>query len=186
MVALGNCRMGWHSHALNWHVQSTIREFPTTTLMEVRSRKLRPSVVHTARRFWTVSCKLTSGESMQIVCVGGGTGLPVLLRGLRQLAESRSSTEERITPVAVVCVSDNGGSSGFLRSAFGIPAVGDLRNCLVALSEENNRWSELFQHRLHGFGGAAGHPLGNLVVAAFCERTGSFREAVRQAAELLH
>lgn len=113
--------------------------------------------------------------------MGGGTGLPVLLRGLRQIYQHR----ENDTLTAVVCVSDNGGSSGSLRESFGIPAVGDLRNCLVALAEGNSPLGDLFQHRLGRGGELCGHALGNLVMAALCERTGSLREAVAQAAELL-
>jgi len=113
--------------------------------------------------------------------VGGGTGLPVLLSGLRQVYQHR----ENVSLTAVVCVSDNGGSSGSLRESFGIPAVGDLRNCLVALAEGNSPLGDLFQHRLGRGGGLHGHALGNLVMTALCERTGSLCEAVVQAAELL-
>ena len=87
---------------------------------------------------------------------------------------------------AVVCVSDNGGSSGSLRQSFGIPAVGDLRNCLVALAGSGDSpLGNLFQHRLGHGDGLSGHALGNLIVTALCERTGSLREAVNQAADLL-
>lgn len=118
---------------------------------------------------------------VKIVCVGGGTGLPVLLSGLRQVYQHR----ENVSLTAVVCVSDNGGSSGSLRESFGIPAVGDLRNCLVALAEGNSPLGDLFQHRFGHGGGLRGHALGNLVMTALCERTGSLCDAVVQAAELL-
>ncbi|HVY94783.1 MAG TPA: gluconeogenesis factor YvcK family protein [Bryobacteraceae bacterium] len=120
---------------------------------------------------------------MKIVCIGGGTGLPIVLRGLRQTCLSSKTSDVSIT--AIVCVSDNGGSSGELRQSFGIPAVGDLRNCLVALADGDSPLSGLFQHRLSQGHGLRGHALGNLVVTALCERTGSLLEAVDQAAELL-
>ena len=122
---------------------------------------------------------------MKIVCMGGGTGLPVLLRGLRRLAEAPGLARQSIESTAVVCVTDNGGSSGVLRDAFGIPAVGDLRNCLVALAGVDNPLGQLFQHRLGSGEGLLGHAVGNLIVTALCERTGNFCEAIRQAADLL-
>lgn len=125
---------------------------------------------------------------MKIVCIGGGTGLPTVLRGLRQTCVSPASKSETqdVSLTAIVCVSDDGGSSGALRQSFGIPAVGDLRNCLVALADGDSPLSDLFQHRLRQGHGLRGHALGNLVVTALCERTGSLLEAVDQAAELLH
>jgi uncharacterized cofD-like protein len=123
---------------------------------------------------------------MRIVCVGGGTGLPVLLRGIGQICHPSCVDEEEISLTAVVSVSDNGGSSGALRHSFGIPAVGDLRNCLVALTHGGSPLGDLFQHRLGRGDGLIGHALGNLVVTALCERTGSLLEAVRQAADLLN
>jgi uncharacterized cofD-like protein len=124
-------------------------------------------------------------QAMKIVCVGGGTGLPILLRGISQIFRSSSGTAEDISLTAVVCVSDNGGSSGTLRQSFGIPAVGDLRNCLVALAKGSSPLGSLFQHRMGHGSGLSGHALGNLVVTALCERTGSLLEAVSQAADLL-
>ena len=122
---------------------------------------------------------------MKIVCFGGGTGLPILLRGLRLISCSRPESARRVSLTAVVCVSDNGGSSGSLRDSFGIPAVGDLRNCLVALAHRSSPLGNLFQHRLGKGEGLSGHALGNLVVTALCERTGSLLEAVSQAGNLL-
>jgi uncharacterized cofD-like protein len=126
---------------------------------------------------------LHANPAMNIVCVGGGTGLPTLLKGVSQICHSPGGDE--ITLTAVVCVSDNGGSSGTLRQSFGIPAVGDLRNCLVALASGGSPLGDLFQHRLSRGNGLSGHALGNLVVTALCERTGSLLEAIRQAADLL-
>lgn len=109
----------------------------------------------------------------------------MLLRGLRLLSESFPWLNQTIVPTAVVCVSDNGGSSGRLRRDFDIPSVGDLRNCLVALSRESNPLAELFQYRLPGDEGLGGHALGNLVMTALLCRTGSLREASRRAGELV-
>jgi uncharacterized cofD-like protein len=124
---------------------------------------------------------------MNIVGIGGGTGLPVLLRGLKQVRDRAAdgAGEDRISATAVVCVSDDGGSSGSLREAFGIPAVGDLRNCLVALSGGNPALREIFQYRLSGAAGLDGHSIGNLIVAALRARAGNLRLAVHLAAEFL-
>jgi len=106
---------------------------------------------------------------LNLVGMGGGTGLPVLLLGLRQFSEiSRHSAQPPLSISAIVCVSDNGGSSGHLRQHFGIPAVGDLRNCLVALSDGDSLLADLFQYRFSGGNGLNGHSLGNLIVTAFC------------------
>src|ERR1041385_456515 len=100
---------------------------------------------------------------MKIVGIGGGTGLPVLLRGLKQLRERSAdgTGDDRVSTAAIVCVSDDGGSSGMLRQAFGIPAVGDLRNCLVALASGSPALRYIFQYRLRGDCGLDGHSLGN-------------------------
>jgi uncharacterized cofD-like protein len=125
---------------------------------------------------------LQTPRPMRIVCIGGGTGLPVVLSGLRELGDIVTDLE--IT--AVVCVSDNGGSSGVLRQAFNTPAMGDLRNCLVALSTDRSALVDLFQYRLPHGEGLRGHPLGNLIVSGLASRSSSFCEAIREAAKLLH
>src|SRR5258706_10126039 len=124
---------------------------------------------------------------MKIVGIGGGTGLPVLLRGLRQLGEHNAdgSGDDRVRAAAIVCVSDDGGSSGLLRQAFGIPAVGDLRNCMVALSSGSPTLRDLFQYRLGGDCGLNGHAIGNLIVAALSARSGNLRHAIRLASDFL-
>lgn len=95
--------------------------------------------------------------------------------------------EHTIVPTAVVCVTDNGGSSGRLRRAFDIPAVGDLRNCLVALSPQNNPLANLFQYRLPEGADVGGHSVGNVVMTALLcrSRSRSLREAVRHAGVLM-
>ncbi|PYT17966.1 MAG: YvcK family protein [Acidobacteria bacterium] len=126
-------------------------------------------------------------EDMNIVGIGGGTGLPVLLRGLKQLRDRSvdGNASDSFSVTALVCVSDNGGSSGSLRQALDIPAVGDLRNCLVALAEGNPALRDIFQYRLRGESGLDGHCLGNLIVSALCARSGNLQQAVHLAAEIL-
>lgn len=123
---------------------------------------------------------------VRIVGIGGGTGLPILLRGLSELADTRGSLRApELGVTAIVCVSDNGGSTGMLRRDLGIPAVGDLRKCLVALADSNCLLSELFQYRFNGGTGLEGHALGNLVMAALCQMSGSLSQACELGAELL-
>ncbi|MBI3894989.1 MAG: uridine diphosphate-N-acetylglucosamine-binding protein YvcK [Acidobacteria bacterium] len=123
---------------------------------------------------------------VNLVGIGGGTGLPVLLRGLRQFSEGlEPSAQNPVHISAIVCVSDNGGSSGSLRHHFGIPAVGDLRNCLVALSDGDSLLADLFQYRFSGGNGLNGHALGNLIVTAFCQMSGSLGGAVELSKEVL-
>jgi uncharacterized cofD-like protein len=116
-------------------------------------------------------------EKLRIVGIGGGTGLPVLLRGFGKETGADVS--------AIVTMADDGGSSGRLRGSFSMPAVGDLRNCLVALSGDESALGDLFQHRFAAGGGLEGHALGNLIVAALYEKTGSLRRAVEIASGLL-
>jgi len=124
---------------------------------------------------------------LKFVGMGGGTGLPVVLQGLRQLSETPwHGLPCPCSISAIVCVSDNGGSSGHLRHSFGIPAVGDLRNCLVALSDRDCLLADLFQYRFSGGHGLDGHSLGNLIVTAFCQMSGSLGVAVDLAKEVLH
>jgi uncharacterized cofD-like protein len=110
-----------------------------------------------------------------IVALGGGYGLSTSLRASRTFAG-------RIT--GIVSVADDGGSSGRLRQAFGIPAPGDLRRCLVALAETNSPWAAAFEHRFAA-SELEGHPLGNIILAGLTETLGSFGAAIDQALELL-
>lgn len=117
----------------------------------------------------------------RVVALGGGTGLPAVLRGMRQLV-----AQGRLTDLtAVVAMSDDGGSSGRLRRSHGVPPPGDVRNCLVALAEEEDLLAGLFQHRYGGESELGGHNLGNLILAALAERTGSFLKAVEVSSRVL-
>jgi len=117
----------------------------------------------------------------RVVALGGGTGLPVVLRGLRRLVAAGCVAEL----TAVVAMSDDGGSSGRLRRSHGVPPPGDVRNCLVALAEEEDLLAELFQHRYGGESELGGHNLGNLILAALAESTGSFLRAVEVSSRVL-
>lgn len=119
---------------------------------------------------------------MKIVGIGGGTGLPVLLGGLKRLQDSGSGP---IDITAIVTVADSGGSTGTLREAFGMPAMGDIRNCLVALAGDNSLLSSICQHRFQNPEGFAGHSVGNLILSALYQMSGDFASAIRQASELL-
>jgi uncharacterized cofD-like protein len=120
-----------------------------------------------------------------VVAVGGGTGLPRVLSGLSRAPGPSGGGAAAIDVTAVVATSDDGGSSGELRRSYGIPAPGDVRNCLVALSESVDPLADLFQHRFDGGGGLSGHTVGNVVLAALTERLGGFGAAVETAGQLL-
>jgi uncharacterized cofD-like protein len=117
----------------------------------------------------------------RIVTIGGGTGLPAVLRGLRPYVTSGESTDL----TAVVTVTDDGGSSGRLRRSMGLPPPGDIRNCLVALSEEEELLAGLFQHRYGASNELEGHSVGNLILAALAEQTGCFLKAVELSSRVL-
>jgi uncharacterized cofD-like protein len=112
----------------------------------------------------------------RIVAIGGGHGLATLLRGLK--AYTRNLT-------AVVTVADDGGSSGRLRESFGILPPGDIRNCLAALSNDEQMLTQLFQYRFSGAGNLDGHSFGNLFITALAEITGSFESAIAESGKVL-
>jgi uncharacterized cofD-like protein len=123
-----------------------------------------------------------------VVAIGGGTGLSTLLRGLRRhvVAPGTEPGPAQIEDLAaVVTVTDDGGSSGRLRRGFNMLPPGDLRNCMVALSEEEDLLVKLFSHRFEGGGSLKGHNLGNLFVAALTEVTGDFALAIQLASKIL-
>lgn len=112
----------------------------------------------------------------KIVVIGGGTGLSVLLKGLKKYTSSLT---------AVVTVSDDGGSSGRLRAELGVLPPGDIRNCLVALAETETLMDRVFQHRFLHEGSLEGHNLGNLLLVALTEITGDFVSAIREVSRVL-
>jgi len=114
-------------------------------------------------------------QGPKIVAIGGGTGLSVLLRGLKKYTSNLT---------AVVTVTDDGGSSGRLRGELGILPPGDARNCLVALADTEKLMEELFNYRFDK-GDLKGHNLGNLLLAAMTDITGSFDGAVQEISKVL-
>lgn len=113
----------------------------------------------------------------RVVAIGGGTGLSTVLRGLKRFTTN-------ITAIATVA--DDGGSSGRLREDMNVPAPGDIRNCLVALADEEPLMTELFMYRFNGqAGGLTGHSFGNLLIAALTEITGDFEQAIRETSRVL-
>lgn len=127
---------------------------------------------------------------LRVFAIGGGTGLSTLLSGLKRFidppAPGGSKDEVYFADIAcLVTVTDDGGSSGRLRDEFQMLPPGDVRNCLVALSEDESLLSSLFQYRFEGDGDLAGHKFGNLFLTALNAVTGDFHEAVRAASHVL-
>lgn len=113
----------------------------------------------------------------KVVVIGGGTGLSVLLRGLKALP---------LDITAIVTVADDGGSSGRLRDELNIPPPGDVRNVLLALSEAEPLFNALMQHRFKNGNGLSGHSLGNLIIAAMTDITGDFFKAVTEFSRVMN
>src|SRR6202158_6636599 len=120
-------------------------------------------------------------DPLRIVSIGGGTGLSTLLHGLKRYA----AEPREIEITAVVTVTDDGGSSGRLRREFDVLPPGDIRNCLVALSEDEALLSRLFQYRFESGRGLKGHSFGNLFLTALTHITGDFPDAVKESSEVL-
>src|SRR5438552_218415 len=145
----------------------------------------QPGVTETA----TPACK-----PLKVVSIGGGTGLSILLKGLKayvplpfdQSFNSCEPVEPLISELtALVTVTDDGGSSGRLRKELNMLPPGDIRNCLVALSEDEALLSRLFQYRFTGGSGLEGHNFGNLFLAALTAITNDFAQAVRLSSAIL-
>jgi uncharacterized cofD-like protein len=126
---------------------------------------------------------------VRAVAFGGGTGVPVVLRGLKRLLFPSGTPslpqmgQRHLT--AVVTVADDGGSSGRLRSELQVPAPGDARNCLLALADDDGLMSRLFEFRFESAGHIGGHNLGNLILSALCQMEDGFDQAVEQGGKLL-
>jgi uncharacterized cofD-like protein len=130
-----------------------------------------------------------AARDLRVVAIGGGTGLSTVLKGLKKYVcgpEPLPPNCPRISDLcAVVTVSDDGGSSGRLRKEFNMLPPGDVRNCIVALSEDEALLSKLFRHRFEKGTGLEGHSFGNLFLAALTSLTNDFSEAVRLSSEIL-
>jgi uncharacterized cofD-like protein len=120
---------------------------------------------------------MTQSRQPRIVIIGGGTGLSVLLRGLKK---------HPVDITAIVTVADDGGSSGRLRNDLHIPPPGDIRNVLAALSDVEPLIEEMFQHRFDTSNELAGHSLGNLILAAMTSITGNFTHAIQEMSRVLN
>jgi uncharacterized cofD-like protein len=119
----------------------------------------------------------------RVVAIGGGTGLSMLLRGMKQYLAGRR--HEISDLAAIVTVTDDGGSSGRLRREYRVLPPGDIRNCMVALSQDEALLGRLFQYRFNSGSGLRGHSFGNLFLTALTHVTGDFAEAVRVSGEVL-
>lgn len=120
---------------------------------------------------------MSAAQGRRAVAIGGGTGLPQVLRCLLDLD---------FEPTAVVTMADDGGSSGVLRRQLGMLPPGDLRNCLVALSDnDESAMARVFQYRFAEGEGLAGHAVGNLIIAALADITGDFASAIDVASQAL-
>jgi uncharacterized cofD-like protein len=126
--------------------------------------------------FDTVAEHRRLARGPKIVAIGGGTGLATLLRGLKEYSGNLT---------AVVTVADDGGSSGRLRRDLGLLPPGDLRNCLAALSDDEDLITQLFQYRFSEGNDLTGHSFGNLFIAALAGATGSFDQGILEAGRVL-
>lgn len=124
---------------------------------------------------------MTAGP--RLAAIGGGSGLAVLLRGLKRALAPEHGAVERLT--AVVTVTDDGGSSGRLRRELGVLPPGDIRNCLVALADDEDLLARLFQYRFPTGAGLTGHSFGNLFLTALTGITGDFYQAILTAESVL-
>ncbi|WP_106496702.1 gluconeogenesis factor YvcK family protein [Lentibacillus sp. Marseille-P4043] len=120
---------------------------------------------------------MSNRKQPNVVVIGGGTGMPVLLRGLKDLP---------INLTALVTVADDGGSTGRLRSEMAIPAPGDIRNVIAALSDAEPMLLDLFQHRFANGNGLSGHSMGNLLLAAMTSLTGDFYTGIKEICRVLN
>lgn len=125
----------------------------------------------------TIYNKRILGRGPKVVAIGGGTGLSMLLRGLKVHTSNLT---------AIVTVADDGGSTGRLRREFGVVAPGDLRQCIAALAEAEPLMSKLFQYRFSEGTGLDGHAFGNLFIVAMAEVTGNFEAAIEETSRVLN
>jgi len=142
-----------------------------------------------------LSRRVSTEEPIRILSIGGGTGLSTLLHGLKYYANpslsansvspAREPLNRPLELTAVVTVTDDGGSSGRLRRDFDVLPPGDIRNCMVALSEDAALLSKLFQYRFSAGRGLKGHSFGNLFLTALTQVTGDFAHAVKLSSEVL-
>ena len=124
----------------------------------------------------TIYTRRSRGRGPRVVAIGGGTGLSVLLRGIKAYTDNLT---------AIITVADDGGSSGRLREQLGVLPPGDFRNCLVAMSDAEPLLSDLFQYRFEQGDGLKGHSFGNLFIVAMTNVTESFQRALYESSRVL-
>src|SRR3982751_3072279 len=122
---------------------------------------------------------------LKIVAIGGGTGMSSVLQGLKHYTRPADPATPAVDITAIVTVTDDGGSSGRLRREFDVLPPGDIRNCMVALSEDSALLARLFQYRFASGRGLKGHSFGNLFLMALTHVMGDFPEAVKASCEVL-
>jgi uncharacterized cofD-like protein len=122
---------------------------------------------------------------LRVVVIGGGTGLSAVLGGLKHCTKPGNAAAPAVDITAIVTVTDDGGSSGRLRREFDVLPPGDIRNCMVALSEDSGLLSRLFQYRFQSGHGLKGHSFGNLFLTALTQIMGDFPGAVKVSSEVL-
>jgi len=181
-----NASHGLNSIQLPFHIANTETLRITTLTVSILiagygfyrfyGAMLRPFLKPGTFVFDTISNYQKKEKGPRIVALGGGTGLSTLLRGLKQFSHNLT---------AVVTVADDGGSSGQLRQNLGILPPGDIRNCLAALSNDEELLTQVFQYRFGERAGVNGHSLGNLFISALTDITGSFEEAVAESGRVL-
>lgn len=137
---------------------------------------LRPFIQPGKPIIESVSAFRKREKGPRVVVIGGGNGLATLLRGLKHYSKNLT---------AIVTVADDGGSSGELRRTMGVLPPGDIRNCLAALSDDEELLTQLFQYRFSDSTGLGGHSLGNLFITGLAEITGSFEEAIVESGRVL-
>jgi uncharacterized cofD-like protein len=128
---------------------------------------------------------MENSEPLRVVAIGGGTGLSALLSGLKHYSRPEDLSVTPVDITAIVTVTDDGGSSGRLRREFDVLPPGDIRNCMVALSEDSALLSRLFQYRFSAGRGLKGHSFGNLFLMALTQIMGDFPDAVKASSEVL-
>lgn len=138
---------------------------------------LRASAIGGRNRIVDTLLDMRLRQGYKIVAIGGGTGLSTLLRGLKRKTSNLT---------AVVTVSDDGGSSGRLQKELGVLPPGDVRNCLVALADDEAMVTDLFKYRFHEGEGLTGHSFGNLFLAAMTGITGNFDHAIKESSRVLN
>ena len=131
------------------------------------------------------SLRMQDHSPLRVVAIGGGTGLSSVLQGLKHYARPTGGATAALDITAIVTVTDDGGSSGRLRREFDVLPPGDIRNCMVALSEDSALLSRLFQYRFQSGRGLKGHSFGNLFLMALTQIMGDFPDAVKASSEVL-